>query len=268
MSNEMTRYGAVDLAAIEEDEREFEREAAERKARRGFLQMPEGRTVIRVMPPWSPSAKRPYKKVWMHKVRNPADPGKPGISVPCPAKNFGKPCALLCKRVQELRLSPAKVDKDAAFDLSAQARYFMSVVNVADMDAGVKLWEFGPRVYEQVFKLLKDEAGRAVDYTHPETGHNLIVERTGKAKNDTRYFLKLAMKPSPIPNKAWLRDLPDLDKIASLMADDAVQAILEGRAEEFPPPDDEVGASSGRTASQDLEEDPETGMYIPKGARR
>lgn len=232
-------YGSVDLDLIEEDEEELQQEEEERKRRRTFWSPKEGDTTIRVMPP-PKGQKRPHVKVWIHKVKNPNNPSAFPENVVCAAKQANQKC-VACERVAELRATGHKADADAAFELSSQHRYFLQIGLVDDPDVGVKVWEFGKKVYTQYLAAMKEG-----DITHPEQGFNLVVKRKGKTKTDTEYTLTVKRRPSPMINPKWLEEMRDVQgMVTELLTEEKVTALIEGREEEEGNPsgtaEDDVG---------------------------
>lgn len=243
----LAKYGSVDVAAMAKAKEKFDAEQAEKRARAGFLKTDEGKTLIRMMPPWKVGVPGPIKIVWVHKVRPVADPeGAPRATIPCPSKNNGKHC-ILCKRVRELRATGAKADEEYAYSLSSQERFFAQVVDLAQKDKGIVLWEFGGTVNGPLLGILGDEE-KGGDITHPITGRNLIIDRVGKGKKDTRYTVNAVVKSTPIQDEAWLDSLIDLDMLASDLLADKMQEMYDkasfGGGE--PEPED-AGASTAQS---------------------
>lgn len=247
MSTAITQYGEVDLEEIDHERQERAKERQAAKERQGKMQLQEGANVIRILPP-RPGLKSPFYKLYVHYLRNPARPSESGRPVPCPLKNRGANC-LVCKKVQELRRSGNPLDKELAKDLSAGRRIYANVIDKNNPDRGVQMLEFGVKIYDDLLAVMQDPAkdpSALGNITHPDTGHDVVIEKTVGNPQDrvrtTRYNVRPVPRPSQLPNKKWLSELHDLEKALSPMADDKIQAIMEGKDPdaEFPPPDDEA----------------------------
>lgn len=223
----LQKYGEVNMGAAIERRKKLQQELAEKRSRAGFLKTPEGKTMVRMAPPWKVDAELPIKEVWLHKMKDPNDlQAPPKMSVPCVAKNHGKSC-LICKRCKELRATGAQTDKDLAFHWGAQQRYFAQVVNLEKLDDGWVLWEFGPKIFDDLLDILGTE-DKGGDVTHPVTGRNLLIDRTGTGVKDTKYKVSASIKASKFPVPALLTKILDLDTLADPMANDKMEAALKG----------------------------------------
>lgn len=248
MSTELTKHGEVSIDWAQQRLEQAKKEQAEKKARAGFLgKLPEGKTMLRLGPPWKPGIPSPVKEAWIHKMKDPADlSGPPKANIPCPLKNHSKPC-VICRKCKELKSTGSKADKDLAFAWSAQQRYFAQVVNLEKLDEGWKVWEFGDGIFTDLLKIMSSEETGG-DVTHPITGRNIIVDRTGTGMKDTRYKVLPSMKASRFPKPELLGTMMDLDVMSSVWEADRLEAALRGeyssadRAEEEKPDDGAVDA--------------------------
>lgn len=234
MSNYDDLFDDVDLDAIGDEHDALLEERKNRQAGNNEMKLSEGKNVIRLLPPRkgaTPPGKKPnpFHQVWVHYVRNPNKPDQ-SRPVPCPVKNgTGKVC-VICAEVSKLRRSGNKTDEEVARDLSAGRQYYANVINMADPEAGPKVLRVGINLYLEMLSLMKpdDEETSRGNISHPRTGYNLVIERSGTGKEDTRYNLKVAKSPSALPNMEWLKDMHDLTKHIEALADDKIQALMAG----------------------------------------
>jgi hypothetical protein len=195
------------------------------------------------MPP-TPGQKTPFFETWIHYIRNPAKPDDTK-SATCPAKTRGSTC-VVCERVSVLRRTGHESDRNLAADMGAKRQIYANVVDMGNVDKGVQALRFGPMIYEALLDYLLDpETGG--DYTNPDKGYNVVIERTGKMK-DTRYSVRLAKTATAIADREWLKHLCDLALLQKNLPAESLSAILEGRDPEAPP---EAKAGKGRTAEDD-----------------
>lgn len=264
--NGQQTYEETDLDEIAEERRALaeEREAAKNRAGRLTLQV--GKNVIRLMP--RRPGERLFHRLFVHYIKNPAMPDKPGRPVACPLKNRNAPC-IVCKKVSELRRSGNEMDKAAAKSLSATRRIYANVVDLGAPDKGVQVMEFGVKIYDDILALMdKDDPNSFGDITHPDKGYNIVIEKTvGDPKNPketTRYNVRPAKSPTAITNRKWLEELRPLAKALEAVTDEQVQKLLEGKTDdmEFPPADEETGTPAGTPADDDED------LYTPPPGKR
>ncbi|MGK3946350.1 hypothetical protein ABK046_49350, partial [Streptomyces caeruleatus] len=69
--------------------------------------------------------------------------------------------------------------------LEAKVRVFVPVIVRGEEDKGVRLWQFGKQVYEELIALaVDDEIG---DYTDVSSGRDITVETIGPESTGTPY---------------------------------------------------------------------------------
>ena len=121
--------------------------------------------------------------------------------------NFGEkdPIALFAGKLRE-----GEYNK-----LDAKNRVFVPVVVRGEEDKGVRLWQFGKLVYEELLALaVDDEIG---DYTDIVGGRDLTVETVGPEATGTPYnksSIRVRMKTSPLSEDAtkvetWTNEQPN-----------------------------------------------------------
>lgn len=217
MANSIVKYGAYTPEAAEEDAKASVRLGA-------FLKLTPGQHKLRFLPP--PVGKRsPFKKVNQHffEVN-----GEKVVFV-CPRYEIKKPCPG-CQQVAELSATGNTADRELAKQYRAQERYFANVIDRAAPEKGVQVFQVPWNVHQVLIALAKDvDAGG--DFTHPESGFDILITRTGTGKNDTRYTVFPAKKSSPLlPNaeemNALIEGQPDLDALSRIQSYEEIAAAL------------------------------------------
>ena len=128
--------------------------------------------------------------------------------------NFGDkdPIALFAEKLRE---EYTKENYVLAKKLDAKNRIFVPVVVRGEEDKGVRLWQFGKQVYEELLALaVDDEIG---DYTDIVNGRDLTVETVGPESTGTPYnksSVRVRLKTSPLSGDAtqvetWTNEQPN-----------------------------------------------------------
>jgi hypothetical protein len=128
--------------------------------------------------------------------------------------NFGEkdPIALFASKLRE---EYTKENYVLAKKLDAKNRIFVPVVVRGEEDKGVRLWQFGKIVYEELLALaLDDEIG---DYTDIVSGRDLTIETVGPESTGTPYnksSVRVRLKSTPLSEDAkqvetWSNEQPD-----------------------------------------------------------
>jgi hypothetical protein len=119
--------------------------------------------------------------------------------------NFGEkdPIALFAGKLREGEYN--KENYVLAKKLDAKNRVFVPVIVRGEEDKGVRLWQFGKMVYEELLALaVDDEIG---DYTDIVGGRDLTVETVGPESTGTPYnksSVRVRLKTSPLSEDASL----------------------------------------------------------------
>ena len=119
--------------------------------------------------------------------------------------NFGEkdPIALFAQKLREGEYN--KENYVLAKKLDAKNRTFVPVVVRGEEDKGVRLWQFGKQVYEELLALaVDDEIG---DYTDIVNGRDITVETVGPESTGTPYnksSVRVRLKTSPLSEDASL----------------------------------------------------------------
>ena len=129
--------------------------------------------------------------------------------------NFGEkdPIALFAGKLREGEYN--KENYILAKKLDAKNRIFVPVIVRGEEDKGVRLWQFGKMVYEELLALaVDDEIG---DYTDIVGGRDLTVETVGPESTGTPYnksSVRVRLKTSPLSEDAalvekWTNEQPN-----------------------------------------------------------
>ena len=129
--------------------------------------------------------------------------------------NFGEkdPISLFAGKLREGEYN--KENYVLAKKLDAKNRIFVPVVVRGEEDKGVRLWQFGKQVYEELLALaVDDEIG---DYTDIVNGRDLTVETVGPESTgtpDNKSSVRVRLKTSPLSEDAsqvetWTNEQPN-----------------------------------------------------------
>ena len=148
--------------------------------------------------------------------------------------NFGEkdPIALFAGKLREGEYN--KENYVLAKKLDAKNRIFVPVIVRGEEDKGVRLWQFGKLVYEELLALaVDDEIG---DYTDIVNGRDLTVETVGPEATGTPYnksSIRVRMKTSPLSEDAtkvetWTNEQPNpKEGLFKLFSFDEMKSALE-----------------------------------------
>ena len=148
--------------------------------------------------------------------------------------NFGDkdPIALFAGKLREGEYN--KENYVLAKKLDAKNRVFVPVVVRGEEDKGVRLWQFGKTVYEELLALaVDDEIG---DYTDIVNGRDLTVETVGPESTGTPYnksSVRVRLKTTPLSEDAslvekWCNEQPNpKDGLFKRYSFDEMKSALE-----------------------------------------
>ena len=134
------------------------------------------------------------------------------------------------------KLRGGEYDKDnyiLAKKLDAKTRIFAPVVVRGEEDKGVRLWQFGKTVYEELLSLAVDE--EIGDYTDVVSGRDITVETVGPESTGTPYnksSVRVRLKTSPLSDDAgqvekWLSEQPNSEELFKRYTWDEMKSALE-----------------------------------------
>lgn len=155
-----------------------------------------GKSQIRIVPSaYNPS--NPFSEVKIHYgIGNPVMISPTNFGEKDPIVEFGS------------LLRSGEYDKEKfvmAKKLDPKVRIFVPVVVRGEEDKGVRLWQFGKNIYEELLSLASDE--EIGDYTDIVQGRDLTVETVGPETTGTGYnksSVRVRLKTSPLSEDASL----------------------------------------------------------------
>ena len=116
--------------------------------------------------------------------------------------------------------------------LEPKMRVFVPVVVRGEEEKGVRLWEFGKQIYQELLSLADDpDVG---DYTDPIQGRDITIETTGPETNGTTFNqskVRVRTKITPLSEDAtevskWLENQPDVYSIFKKYSYDEMKESL------------------------------------------
>lgn len=135
---------------------------------------------------------------------------------------------------QKLREEYNKENYVLAKKLDAKTRIFAPVVVRGEEDKGVRLWQFGKQVYEELLALAVDE--EIGDYTDIVNGRDLTVETVGPESTGTPYnksSVRVRLKTTPLSEDSslvekWTSEQPNpTDGLFKRYSFDEMKSALE-----------------------------------------
>ena len=134
---------------------------------------------------------------------------------------------------QKLREEYNKENYILAKKLDAKNRVFVPVIVRGEEDMGVRLWQFGKLVYEELLALAVDE--EIGDYTDVANGRDLTVETVGPEATGTPYnksSVRVRLKTSPLSEdkttvEKWLKEQPNPEELFKRYSFDEMKSALE-----------------------------------------
>jgi hypothetical protein len=182
--------------------------------------IPVATSRIRILPPWSEAGDIAFE-CRSHWNIPPNDRMYNCLKV------INKECPL-CNLANEFRNAGKK---NLASRLYATKSIYYNIVVRGEEEKGVQIMRSGVQLYESILSYLYDEDYG--DITDIENGRDMIIERVGTGKEDTRYDLKPAAKTSPLhSNKAmvdkFINGMFDLDTdIAEFKDPMEIQGVVD-----------------------------------------
>ena len=140
------------------------------------------------------------------------------------------PIALFASKLRE---EYSKENYLLAKKLDAKTRIFAPVIVRGEEDKGVRLWQFGKLIYEELLSLaVDDEIG---DYTDIVSGRDLTIETVGPESTGTQYnksSVRVRLKETQLSDDAalvekWSNDQPDPTKEFKQFSFEEMKSALE-----------------------------------------
>ena len=205
-------YGKTDVKLMRHKHREIKE-----RSDRVFFRAKEGENIVRILPPWNENEKSPFLELEQHfaDVKR-----RETESWTCPASIGAKYCYTcdsaipdLEREIDEADSEKQRVDAQEIINrISSNRKVFCNVLDRTTADSekrGPQIWGFSYRMFDEITGYFNDpDYG---DITHPKSGTDLVLTRTGKGQFDTRYALYAKRKPTAVPSSV-LDNLHDLRK--------------------------------------------------------
>lgn len=222
MSN-LAKYGSYDLDAANEEQEELDKSGSGAD----FMKLEAGRNVVRFLPP-APGKRTPFLVTYQHFIKL---PGQDNMVFTCPRMMQRQPCPA-CAEAERLKATGNPADADLASGLFARRRVFANVIDRANPEKGPRIVGFGKTVHEQLVALRTDEDAGG-DYTHPIEGFDIIIERVGTSKNDTKYTVRPARQTSQLASTEeqidnWISIQHNLDQFTRIPSKDELARMFSG----------------------------------------
>jgi len=225
MSN-LVKWGGYDEETAEAEKKDLD------KSNAAFMKLKVGRNVVRFLPPilgqgYGEKKNSPFRVVWTHYIRMPGK--KDPISFACPNREAREMCPA-CMYAEQKKATGNQADSDAAYELFPKRRVYAVVINREEPEKGPQVLGFGKVVHEALVKIRKD-ADAGGDFTNPETGFDIIIERQGTGVKDTEYTVMPARKQSKLGNNDWIEVQPDLNGFGKVKSADEITALIRGEGD-------------------------------------
>lgn len=145
--------------------------------------------------------------------------------------NFGEKDPIV-EFAKQLRQTSDKDNWSLAKKLEPKMRVFAPVIVRGEEEKGVRLWEFGKQVYQELLSIADDpDVG---DYTDPIQGRDITIETTGPETNGTSFNqskVRVRTKTTPLSESAdevqkWLTIQPEPFSIFKKYAYDEMKESL------------------------------------------
>lgn len=255
----LVKYGEYTPEAAQQEEKDSKSAGGA-----GFVKLQPGKNVVRILPP-AQGRTSPFRVIYQHYLRVAGAEG-PVVFV-CPRQEAKRPCPV-CKEADRLKRSGNPADRDRAGELFPSRRVFANAVDRSDPEGGVKVLVVGKTVHESLIAIRKD-ADAGGDFTHPTKGFDIIIERTGTGKQDTRYTVRPARNSTPLSADAkqmdeWLSSMRDLEEHARVLDQEELEAKLGGTDDADAP----APRRPSRTAEDDAAQDADFDDLPPKKGGR
>lgn len=233
MSN-IQKYAPMDVDAMEDMFKEFSGGGA-----KNYLKLPEGTTVIRVLPPPVGAGYKYMVPCFQHYFKPPG--AERGASFFCP-RGEKKPCPM-CNRYFLLKESGNPKDAEFARHFSAGRKVVMNVIDRANPNDGPKLFTGAAKsIGERLREIAKGQdvadgefsSGLSGDFTDPVNGFDIAIRRKGTG-TATEYEVIAGKVRKPLSQDAaeatkWLDAQKDLNKVVTPASVEEILAHMEGAA--------------------------------------
>ena len=214
MADNIVQYGSYEVDEAVKEQESWDAGLGE------FGKITVGKNTLRVLPP-SPGRKSPFRVVFTHYINFDKDKS---VSFACPRLEAKKPCPV-CIKADQLQASGNPADYERAKEFFPSRRVYMNAVNRTHESVGPQVYGIGKTIHEALIALRKDEDAGG-DFTHPENGFDVIIERKGKGKNDTEYKVFPSRHTTKLGNLEWIAVQKNLDVYGRIMTPDEIRDFV------------------------------------------
>ncbi len=205
-------------------DRLLQRRKASKDADARWWKPEQGRHKMRILPAWE-GHDTFYLEFGMH--YNIAEGEAP---IECPKITKDLPCPI-CEFVRGLWRTGEEGDKELAKKVRA-ARRFASNIVMLDQPSQVRIWSYGPMVWDQLAELCVGDEG-VVPIADADKGVDLTLIVTSRSTGDNvfpQYQVKPSFKATALEDKGVLDNLNDLTDmiVGRVKGYDEIRSILLG----------------------------------------
>lgn len=204
---------------------------------------------IRFLPLPSSSDGTPFKELWFYYGIG----DKAGL---LSLHQYGKPDPIQ-ELINKLRSDDAKDSYELAKKLYPKMRAFGAIVVRGEEDKGVRLWDFGKTVYQDLLNIMLD--GDYGDISDLKKGYDIKVtceQMPGKQYADTKVRARpnpSALSEDPSVAKEWISSIPNIDELYTPKTYDELKKIVDDWLS--PPASSSTGTSRGPVDEDDDDDD-------------
>ena len=204
--SDIAQYGSWSVEAATEAAKELNTKGKEAL----FMKLETGLNAVRFMPP-ATGTTSPFAIGWQHYLRVPG--AERPVVFPCPMKLEGRNCPS-CSYANKLSGTGNNADRQLA-----------NVIDREDEQSGPKVLAFGKMIYEALIKLRVDKYAGG-DFTDPEAGFDIVIDRTGSGRQDTRYDVRAARQSTKLGEMGWLQTQHDLSRFTTPPSDEELRNMI------------------------------------------
>ena len=194
---------------------------------KNYMKLVEGDNIVRILPP-KPGKQHPLMVTQNHFLDMP-DGRK--VSFNCPRMMAKRACPV-CAKGEQLRLSKSFTDQKLGKRMFPRVRVFANVIDRNNPDLGVQILTFGKGILDDLMSI-RANPRKGGNFTHPETGRDIVITRKGTGQFDTEYSVTPDVATSPLHDDPgqqddWLDMAYDLDFFGAVLSDEEIKAKLRG----------------------------------------
>jgi hypothetical protein len=256
----IVKYGSYEMEEADKELKQIEQGGGAE-----FMKLEVGKNVVRVLPPRQ-GVKSPFRVVWTHYI-NPPGQSTP-VSFACARLEANKPC-IVCQTADRLKATGNDADYQKADQMFARRRVYANVIDRKNEDAGPVILAFGKMIHEDLVLIRKSEGAyedMGGDFTNPGKGFDLVIERRGTGKNDTKYKV-MPRRQSPLSDdvvqaQEWIDAQHDLERFGKILTIDEQKQKLSTASSSSGGGEQRTQQPRGRTVADnvmDVEKDDQGG---------